>query len=565
MSRLLLRTLRDAPGDAEAVSHQLLVRAGFIRRLVSGVYTFMPLGLRVVHNVSRVVREEMDRAGAQELLMPVLAPVELLRETGRDQTMDDVLMHMTAKGGEFVLGPTHEEVVTTTVAAEVDSYRDLPLNVYQVQTKFRDEARPRFGLMRTREFIMKDAYSFDATPESMGESYQAMYDAYCRIFERLDMDYKPVVADAGAIGGDVNHEFMVRSPIGEDFYVSCGSCGYAANIEAARSGEITAAATGGGAGEMEVHDTPDTPTIESLVELFVDRGRSIEASDTLKCITLADAGGALTLALVPGDREVLVSAVGTGLEPLTEAGFAAHPELAKGYIGPMDARAKGMRVVADPRVEHGGPWVTGANESGRHATGVTLGRDFTVDEWLPIASVAEGDPCPDCGSELSFERSVEAAHTFQLGLTYSSQISGAEFSDEDGKLQPFYMGCYGVGISRMLAVIAEAHHDDDGLAWPPEVAPYQVHLLGLGAGRAPEVREAADKLYGELTDAGVAVLYDDRDASPGVMFADADLIGIPTQLVVGKKSLEKGVVERKQRRSGDRDEVALTDIVTTLS
>jgi len=553
-------------------SHQLLVRAGFIRRLSSGVYTFMPLGFRLVQHITAIVREEMDRAGAQEMLMPVLAPIELLQSTGRDALMDDVLMHLHAKGGDFVLGPTHEEVVTTTVSGEVDSYRDLPFNVYQVQTKFRDEARPRFGLMRTREFIMKDAYSFDANAQGMGESYQAMYDAYCRIFDRFGLTYTPVVADSGAIGGDVNHEFMVASVIGEDFFVECGSCGYAANIEAATAGSHEGAAdagahdsaNGGKAEELLVHDTPDTPTIDSLVELFVDRGRHITAAQTLKCITVKDTDGAMILALVPGDREVLVGRLGAETVAFDEADFAAHPELAKGYIGPMGAQDHSMRVVADPLVRAGGPWVTGANSTGRHATGVTLDRDFTVDEWLPIASVAEGDPCPTCSGTLAFRQAVEAGHTFQLGLTYTTKIPGAEFADEDGRLTPMYMGCYGIGISRMAAVIAEVHHDDDGLRWPESVAPYQVHLLGLGAGRAPEVRTAADELYEELTDAGLSVLYDDRDASPGVMFADADLLGMPHIVAIGRKSLEKGVVEMKNRITGDKTDVPRAELLQSL-
>ncbi len=567
MSRLLLRTLREAPGDAEAASHQLLVRAGFIRRLSSGVYTFLPLGFKLVQNITAIVREEMDRAGAQEMLMPVLAPIELLQATGRDAIMDDILMHLTAKGGDFVLGPTHEEVVTTTIGGEVDSYRDLPLNVYQVQTKFRDEARPRFGMMRTREFIMKDAYSFDADAEAMNRSYKVMYDAYCKIFDRLGLTYTPVVADSGAIGGDVNHEFMVASAIGEDFFVQCADCGYAANIEAAIAGEAAdAASTGGGdSEEMVVHDTPDTPTIDSLVELFRDRGRDITAAQTLKCITLKDADNNMILALVPGDREVLVGRVGNGAVAFDEADFAAHPELAKGYIGPADAQAKSFRVIADPLVRTGGPWITGANEQGRHATGVTLDRDFTVDEYVAVASVAEGDPCPNCSGTLAFEQAVEAGHTFQLGLTYSQKIDGAEFADEDGKLGQMYMGCYGIGISRMVAVIAELHHDDDGLAWPAAVAPYDVHLLGLGAGRSEEVRDATAKLYDQLTEAGIKVLYDDRDASPGVMFADADLLGMPKIVAIGRKSLEKGVVELKDRSTGDRSEVTPEELLASLS
>ena len=558
MSRLLLRTLRDAPADAEAVSHQLLVRAGYIRRLASGVYTFLPLGWKLLQNVERIVREEMDAADAQEMLMPILHPEEVWEETGRLKTMDDILFRLTSKGGKFVMGPTHEEVVTATVAAEVDSYRDLPLNVYQIQLKFRDEARPRFGLLRCREFIMKDAYSFDVSQEAMRASYQVMYDAYCRIFDCMGLTYTPVEADAGAIGGDVNHEFMVPSAIGEDVFARCPSCGYAANIEAAVAGERDVEGTRPEEPLVE-HHTPDRPGIDLVVEHFADRG--LTAAGMLKCIALRDDAGNVTVALVPGDREVRVP---HGLQPFADADFETRPELVKGYIGPMGLQQQGVRVVADHGVKAGGPWVTGANRADHHVSGATLGRDFTVDEWASIASLAEGDPCPRCYGSIELVRAVEAGHTFQLGLTYSTKIAGATFLDEDGKEQPYWMGCYGIGISRAPAVVAEEHHDDAGLMWPEEVAPYRVHLLALGANRSPEVGEAADRLYAELQAAGVSVLYDDRDLSPGVKFADADLLGMPTQLVVGAKGLARGVVERKHRRTGERDELPLDGAVAAL-
>ena len=560
MSRLLLRTLRDAPADAEAISHQLLVRAGYIRRLASGIYTYLPLGWKLLQNVERIVREEMDAADAQEMLMPILHPEEVWEETGRLKTMDDILMRLTGKGGKFVLGPTHEEVVTATVAAEVDSYRDLPLNVYQIQFKYRDEARPRFGLLRCREFIMKDAYSFDVSQDGMRSSYQAMYEAYCRIFDRMGLTYTPVEADAGAIGGDVNHEFMVPSAIGEDTFARCTACGYAANIEAATAGEPPAATSAVADEPLVVHDTPDRPGIDLVVEFFADR--NLTAAQMLKCIALRDDAGAVIVALVPGDREVRIP---QGLRPFDDRDFDAHPELVKGYIGPMGLQQHGVRIVADHSVRTGGPWTTGANQADHHVTGATLDRDFTVDEWASIASLADGDPCPRCGHSLDLVRSVEAGHTFQLGLTYSQKISGAVFLDEDGKEQPYWMGCYGIGISRAPAVIAEEHHDDAGLVWPTEVAPYRVHLLALGANRSAEVAEAADRLYAELTAAGVDVLYDDRDLSPGVKFADADLLGMPTQVVVGAKGLARGVVERKDRRSGERDDLPLDGVVALLA
>ncbi|HVM02672.1 MAG TPA: proline--tRNA ligase, partial [Acidimicrobiales bacterium] len=530
MSRLLLRTLRDAPSDAEAVSHQLLVRAGYVRRVASGIYTFLPLGWRVLQNVERVVREEMDAAGAQEMLMPIVHPAELWAQTGRLETMADILFTLEGKGGRFVLAPTHEELVTATVAAEVDSYRDLPLNVYQIQFKYRDEARPRFGLLRGREFIMKDAYSFDASQEGMRASYQLMYDAYCRIFERLGLGYTPVEADAGAIGGDVNHEFMVPSPIGEDHFASCTAGDYAANVEAATAGERPAAEPSDE--PLAEHHTPDRPGIDLVVELFAERG--LTAAGMLKCLAMADADGRPVVVLVPGDRDVRVPA---GMRPFDDDDFARHPGLVKGYIGPMGLRHAGVRVLADHAVRAGGPWVTGANRADHHVSGATLGRDFAVDEWGSFATVAAGDPCPRCGAPLEVVQAVEAGHTFQLGLTYSTKVPGATFSDEAGAEHPYWMGCYGIGISRAPAVVAEEHHDDAGLVWPAEVAPYRVHLLSLGAGRIPEVAEAAERLYGELGAAGVSVLYDDREASPGVKFADADLLGMPTQLIVGAKGL----------------------------
>jgi prolyl-tRNA synthetase len=559
MSRLLLRTLRDAPADAEAVSHQLLVRAGYIRRHASGIYTYLPLGWKLLQRVEHIVREEMDGAGAQEMLMPILQSVDLWESTGRLATMEDILFRLEGKGGDFVLGPTHEELVTATIAAEVESHRDLPLNVYQIQFKYRDEARPRFGLLRGREFIMKDAYSFDATPAGMQDSYRAMYDAYCRVFDRCGLNYTPVEAESGAIGGEVNHEFMVLSDIGEDFFVQCPSCGYAANTEAAIAGDRWVDKPPPPE-ELVEHHTPDRPGIDLVVEHFKDRG--LTAAGMLKCIAVADDDDRPVVVLVPGDRDVLVP---KGHRPLDDADFEAHPDLIKGYIGPMGLRSKGVRVLADKSIKAPITWVTGANKADHHVTGATLGRDFDVDAFGNYATVIAGDPCPRCGLPLQLGRAVEAGHTFQLGLTYSLKIPGANFLDEDGKEQPFWMGCYGIGISRLPAVVAEEHHDDHGLSWPVDVAPFRVHLLSLGANRNPDVAAAAERLYDELTAAGVTVLFDDRDASPGVKFADADLLGMPTQILVGAKGLARGVVERKERATGDRDDLPLDGVVAAFA
>jgi prolyl-tRNA synthetase len=562
MSRLLVRTLREAPADAEVASHRLLVRAGYIRRLASGVYTFLPLGFRVLQRVERIVREELDRAGCQELLMPVLHPIELWEQSGRAALFgSDALpaMVVDGRGGTFVLGPTHEEVATVTVGAEIDSYRQLPLTIYQIQVKFRDEARPRFGLLRTRELIMCDAYSFDVDSETMQASYRAVFDAYLAIFRRLDLDVRPVEAESGAIGGEVNHEFMVPSAVGEDWFVTCPSCGYAANVEAAERGSAAGdGADPGRAGQSDAgdppveHHTPGRPGIDDVLPVFADQG--LTAADLLKSMAAFDDEGRPTVVLVPGDREVRLP---TGWRLFEDADFEQQPDLVRGYVGPVGQQDRGVRVVADHDVARPGSWVTGANRVDHHVAGVRVGRDFAVDEWGSFAQVRAGDSCPMCGAGVEMVRSVEAAHTFQLGFKYSSVMSHGTVVAPDGSEVPMAMGCYGMGVSRLLAVVAEAHHDDRGLSWPAEVAPFEVHLLALGADRAPEVGKAADRLADELESAGVDVLYDDRDASAGVKFADADLLGLPVRLVVGSKGLARGVVEWRDRRSGNEREVEL--------
>ena len=556
MSRLLVRTLREAPADAEVASHQLLVRAGFIRRLASGVYSFLPLGLRVLHNIETVIREELDAAGCQELLLPALHPLELWEQSGRAALFgSDALpaMQVNGRGGAFVLGPTHEEVVTVTVGAEVESYRQLPLTVYQVQVKFRDEARPRFGLLRTRELIMADAYSFDVDKDAMQDSYRTVYDAYLRIFARLGLDVSPVEAESGAIGGDVNHEFMVPSAVGEDHFVRCLACGYAANVEAAtRGGFGEPTAPDAGAPVTAEHHTPGRPGIGQVVDFFDDP--AVTSADLLKSLAVVDAAGRPVVLLLSGDRDARLP---TGWRLFEDGDFADHPSLVKGYIGPMGQQEVGITVVADRGVSRPGPWITGANRADHHVSGAVLGRDFTVDEWGSYAQVVTGDACPRCGQDVDLVRSVEAAHTFQLGTKYSSVMPGASFVAEDGTEDIFSMGCYGMGVSRLLAVVAEEFHDDKGLTWPAALAPYRVHLLALGAGRSPEVAEAADALHDRLAGAGVEVLYDDRDLSPGVKFADADLIGMPVRLVVGAKGLARGVVEWRSRATGEERDVAL--------
>ena len=563
MSRLLVRTLREAPADAEVASHQLLVRAGFIRRLASGVYTFLPLGLRVLHNIEDIIREELDAAGCQELLLPALHPRELWEQSGRAELFgSDALPAMTVegRGGSFVLGPTHEEVVTVTVGAEVDSYRQLPLTVYQIQVKFRDEARPRFGLLRTRELIMCDGYSFDVDKDAMQATYKVVYDAYLRIFARMGLDVSPVEAESGAIGGDVNHEFMVPSVVGEDHFVRCVACGYAANVEAAtRGGFGEPAAPASDAPAVVDHHTPERPGIDQVVGFFDDT--SITAADLLKSLAVVDDTGRPVLVLLPGDREARLP---SGWRMFDDADFAAHPSLVKGYIGPMGQQAAGITVVADLGVTRPGRWITGANQADHHVSGALLGRDFIVDEWGSYAQVVTGDSCPRCGKDVDLVRSVEAAHTFQLGTKYSSVMTGSSFVAEDGSEAIFSMGCYGMGVSRLLAVVAEEHHDDKGLAWPTGLAPFAVHLASLGTGRAPEVAEAADALYERLVAAGIEVLYDDRDVSPGVKFADADLLGIPVRLVLGAKGVARGIVEWRSRTTGEEREADLNGPVEAV-
>ena len=576
MSRLLVRTLREAPADAEVASAQLLIRGGYIRRLASGVYTFLPLGYRVLQKLERVIRQELDASGGQEMLMPALHPIELWEQSGRAAmfgTDNLPAMVVDGRGGTFVLGPTHEEVATVTVGAEVESYRQLPLTIYQIQVKFRDEARPRFGLLRTRELIMADAYSFDVDMEALQTSYAAVFEAYLRIFARLELEVFPVVARSGAIGGDVNHEFMVPSVVGEDHFVQCASCGYAANVEAAERqvdpgpSDPDGATVDPDAPPLVTHHTPDRPGIEPVVAFFAAAGgvpgeeRLVTSADMMKCLAVMDDQGRPTLLLVPGDREARVP---SGWRLFDDDDFAAHPSLIKGYIGPMGQQEHGIRVVADRSVGRGGTWMTGANQRDHHVSGLALGRDFTVDEWGSFVEVVTGDRCPHCGEPVGLVRSVEAAHTFQLGRRYSDLLSGASFVAEDGSEGRFSMGCYGMGVSRLLAVVAEEHHDDKGLIWPEEVAPYRVALLALGAGRSPEVAAVAEELYAGLVAAGVEVLYDDRDASPGVKFKDADLLGLPVRLVVGAKGLGRGVVEWQSRATGEDRELAPGEVVAEL-
>jgi len=565
MSALFLRTLRDDPADAEIDSHRLLLRAGFIRRVASGIYSWLPLGRRVLSTVEGIVRDEMDAAGAQEVLLPIAQPLELWARTGRDATYGPLMFRLEdRKESGFCLSPTAEEVITSLVAGEYSSYRDLPVNLYQINWKYRDELRPRFGLLRAREFLMKDAYSFHTDADDLRRTYQDMYGAYQRVFTRCGLTFRAVEAQAGEIGGDVNHEFMAVAAIGEDDFVWCTSCDYAANVEAARRHSRLHQ-------EVPVIDAPDrepvhTPELPGIAGVAAHLG--VDASELLKCIAF-DVDGELGLALVPGDREVNPYALSQAVAPraarlFTDDDFAARPDLPKGYIGPDFTGA--ALVVGDPLVGEERPWVTGANETDFHVRHAVLGRDFHVDLWSDLVSVVSGDPCPRCGSALSVDRGIEVGHVFQLGTKYSEALD-ATYTDADGGDHPMVMGCYGIGVSRIVTAVVEEHHDEQGIVWPDTLAPYSVHLVALpGKGEtAEQVRTAADALYEGLRAAGVAVLYDDRDASPGVKFADADLLGMPWRVTVGAKGLGRGVIERRRRATGDQDVLPVDDAVATLA
>ena len=540
-----------------------MVRAGLIRRVSSGIYSWLPLGTRVLRNVAQIVRDEMDEAGAQEVSLPIAQPLDLWKQSGRDEMYGSMMFRVQdRKENWYALAPTAEEVVTTLVAGEYSSYRDLPVNLYQINWKYRDELRPRFGLLRAREFLMKDAYSFDADLAGLQRSYDAMFAAYQRVFTRCGLTFRSVKAQSGEIGGDTSQEFMAVAAIGEDAFVWCEQCDYAANTEAATrqpSPEVAIVDPG----SREAVHTPDMPGIDAVAEHL-----GTTADLLMKSIAF-DVDGQLVLALVPGNREVNEFAVASAYAPAkvrlyTDADFAAHPEIPKGYIGPdFDGAA---RTIADSslRAPHG--WVTGANRVDHHDQNVTLGRDFTPTDWNEIVVVEPGDECPNCGSPLRIDRGIEVGHVFQLGDKYSKAL-GATYVDDSGGEHPMVMGCYGIGVSRILSAVVEEHHDDHGISWPASIAPYQVHLVmlpGRGDG-AVAVLAKAEELYAGLRDRGVEVLFDDRDASPGVKFADADLLGMPIQITLGGKGLARGIVERKVRATGERDELDLADAVEVLA
>ena len=579
MSSLFVRTLREDPNDAEVASHRLLVRAGYIRRNAPGIYTWLPLGLRVLRKIEAIIREEMDGIGAQELLFPALLPRAPYEATGRWTEYGDGIFRLKdRKDADYLLGPTHEEMFTLVVKELYSSYKDLPLSIYQIQTKYRDEARPRAGLLRGREFTMKDSYSFDVDDAGLDVSYAKHRDAYIRIFDKLGFEYVIVRAHAGAMGGSKSEEFLAKASIGEDTYVTCPACGFAANVEAVETPSPPPVAYDD-APEAHVEDTPDTPTIETLVDLLnsahAREDRAWVAEDTLKnvlmVVTQPD-GSSEPLAIgVPGDREVDAKRLEATLypaefRPFGEEDFAKHPDLVKGYMGPGvlgEKGTSGIRYLVDPRVVEGTRWVTGADEHGKHVLDLVVGRDFTPDGTIEAAQVRAGDPCPRGDGILEAARGIEMGHIFQLGRKFADAL-GLQVLDENGKLVTVTMGSYGIGPSRAVAAIAENTLDEIGLCWPRAVAPADVHLVA--AGKDGEVFEFAQRLAEELSARGVDVLYDDRTGkvSPGVKFKDAELIGVPTIVTIGR-GLADGVVEVRDRASGERTDVPVAEAADRIA
>jgi prolyl-tRNA synthetase len=572
MSELFLRTLREDPADAEVPSHKLLIRAGYVRPIGPGLYSWLPLGLRVLRNIERIVREEMNAIGGQEILFPALLPRGPYETTNRwTEYGDSVFRVKDRRGGDYLLGPTHEELFALTVKGEYSSYKDFPLVLYQIQTKYRDEARPRAGILRAREFVMKDSYSFDVDDDGLKAAYHAHREAYQRMFDRMAVRYVIVSAVSGAMGGSASEEFLAESPVGEDTFVRCLESGYAANVEAV----VTAPPESlpiDGLPEPVVYDTPGTPTIATLVDWAnsVDLGRTISGADTLKNVVIKvrqpGEDWELLAVGVPGDREVDDKRLSAALDPaeyalLDDDDFARHPFLVKGYIGPNGLLANGVRYLVDPRVVDGTSWITGADEPGKHVVGLVAGRDFVPDGTIEAAEVRDGDLSPDGAGPLVSARGIEVGHIFQLGRKYTDAFT-VDVLGEDGKPIRLTMGSYGIGVSRLVAVVAEQHHDELGLRWPPAVSPFDVHLVL--ANKDPDARAGATELATDLDRTGVDVLLDDRQASPGVKFKDAELLGVPWIVVIGR-GWANGVVELRNRFSGETRELTVAGAVTEIA
>ena len=560
VSKLFARTLREDPAEADVPSHRLLLRAAFIRKAAAGIYTTMPLGLRTMNKIERIVREEMDASGAQELRMPIVLAAEPWRLTGRWEAYGDLMFRLEDRHGrEFLLGPTQEEVVAPLVQQEFPSYRDLPVNVYQVEWKYRDEFRPRYGLLRAREFLMKDAYTFDRDEDGMRQSYRVMYEAYERVFDRLGLEYVIVEADPGTIGGGVNHEFMALADVGEDLFVRCENGDYFADTEAATP-RAPDPATGGDLEPLTEVETPGAVTIELMVEQM-----GVPAEATLKCILFrageeSGSGAEDVAVLVPGDREVNQEKLARLYFPATVRPFGdgdfTRTGFVKGFVGPQGLGSD-VTIYADPAVRGRSNWATGANRIDVHATGVNLDRDFRVDRWADLVQIRDGDRCPVDGGALQIGRSIVVGHIYQLGTNYSEPL-GATYQAEDGSQRHYVMGSYGIGISRIMAATVEQRHDDAGMIWPKVLAPYEVAVIMANAD-APAVTAEAERIYRELGERGIEAVLDDREERAGVKFADADLVGYPVQVVVGSRGLESGTVDLKVRATGERSSAPLTD------
>ena len=561
VSKLLLATLKESPSDAEVISHKLMLRAGMVRKLASGLYTWLPLGLRVLRKVENIIREELNKVGAQEVLMPATQPSELWKESGRWEKYGPELLRMKDRHGrEFCFGPTHEEVITDMVRNEIRSYKELPANFYQIQTKFRDEVRPRFGIMRSREFLMKDAYSFHIDDASLNETYQEMHSTYCKIFDRIGLDYRPVQADTGSIGGNASHEFHVLANSGEDDIAFSSDSGYAANIELAEAVPATterSAATQ----EMELIDTPKAKTINELVEQF-----DLKIENTVKTLIVhadEDSENTLVALLVRGDHELneikaeKLEGIASPLCFATDEEIKNKVGAGPGSLGPVNLK---MPFFIDRSVAVMSNFSAGANVNDKHYFGINWERDLPLGEVVDIRNVVEGDLSPDGKGRLSIKRGIEVGHIFQLGKTYSEKLK-ATVLDEQGKATVMTMGCYGIGVSRVVASAVEQNHDDKGIIWPESIAPFQVVIIPMNMHKSDTLKPVAEKLYSDLLDANIDVLFDDRKERAGIMFADMELIGIPHRIVIGDRGLEKGMVEYKGRRDTDNTDIALNDIV----
>ena len=561
VSQFPLATVKETPADAEIISHQLMMRAGMIRKIAAGIYSWQPLGLRVLRKAEAVVREEMNRAGGLELLMPAVQPAELWEESGRwEQYGPELLRIRDRHNRDFCFGPTHEEIITDLVRREVRSYKQLPVNYYQIQTKFRDEIRPRFGVMRAREFLMKDAYSFHLDPASLDETYQSMYDTYNRIFTRLGLEFRAVSADSGAIGGALSHEFHVLADSGEDAIVFSSDSDYAANLEKAEA----LAPTGERPQPTADRQTVDTPGQHSIED--VSKALGVTPRQCIKTLLVEGSEGGVVALCLRGDHslnEVKAAALEQVAQPLA---FASDAQIlqaagcAPGSLGPVGLN---IAVIADHSAAHLSDFVCGANSDGQHLSGVNWGRDCAEPLVADIRNLVEGDPSPDGKGTVRIARGIEVGHIFQLGDKYSRAMN-ATVLDENGKETPVIMGCYGIGVSRVVAAAIEQNHDNQGIIWPDALTPFQVALLGMNRKKSQRVREACDELYQELLDAGIDVIFDDRDVRPGVMFADMELIGIPHRVVIGEKNLDQGLVEYKARRGGDNETIPRGEIVAHL-